>query len=183
MTTTSVGARSVGPLERPRLHACEEGHFVALGHLPHSFSSHPDRGRGPLGLQGGHREVADLIRSSERLAVSGDHEGLHETARQVVDTLGRHIDEEAASFSNLEAGRYGRLRSGQQTLLESANRFAAHPEADVGADLLALLVRQADIEEAAIHSDQRSPEVARTHGENLDFTTDWAIAAPVLASR
>ena len=183
MTTTSLGARRVGPPAGARLDGRKEAHLVDLGHIGHGPASHPARGRGPLGLQGGHRDVADLIRRSERLAASGDHDALQSAARQVLATLVRHIDEEGASFSNLETERYGRLRSGQQALLESASRFAAHPEADAGADLLALLVRQADIEEAAIHRDELPTEVPSTNGDRFGFTTDWAIAAPVLASR
>lgn len=138
-------------------------------------------GRGPLGLDGGHRELADLIRRSEVLAVGGDAERLHDAAQRVVETLVRHIDEERQGFENVATTQRGRLLAGQEALLDCATRFATNPAPDAGADLLALLVRQADTEEAALHAGNE-PTGQPPNGDRVEFNTDWAIAPPLVGS-
>ena len=175
----SFGTRRVLPSDATRLPGRDEGRLVDIPDMVQTSLTRPDGSHGPLGLQGGHREVADLIRRSEGLAVSGDLQALKATAGQVVTSLKRHIEEERASFRGVDPEQYRRLIAGQQALIDSATRFATHPAADAGADLLALLVRQADTEEASIHGGK-----GRTgnDGDRLEFTTDWAMAAPLSVS-
>lgn len=146
----------------------------------HGSSTRP--GRGPLGLDGGHRELADLIRRSEVLAVGGDAERLHDAAQRVVRTLVRHIDEERQGFEKVETARRGRLLAGQEALLDCATRFATNPAPDAGADLLALLVRQADTEDAALHAGIEPTGKQPSNGDKFEFNTDWAIAPPLVGS-
>ena len=142
---------------------------------------HSGPGRGQLGLQGGHREMADLIRSCEVLAAGGDDQALHDSAQRVLQMLVRHIDAERSLVSRIPASQRGRLLAGQRVLLERATGFATHPAPDAGADLLALLVRQADIEESAANAERERSEEWPAEGGQFEFTTDWAMTgAPLL---
>ena len=179
----SFGTRRVLPSELTRLPGRDKGRLVDISDIAQTALTHPGGSHGPLGLQGGHREVADLIRRSERLAVSGDLQALDATARQVVTSLMRHIEEERASFRSIDRGQCRRLIAGQQSLIDAATRFANHPAADAGADLLALLVRQADTEEASIHGETGPSDDPPTGGDRFEFATDWAMAAPPVSAR
>lgn len=177
------GSRGVAILGSNRLHGWDRADTIDIGPVVHRSVPYPGEGRGPLGLDGEHREVADLIRRGELLAVSGDEEELHDTARRVVQTLVRHIDEERPRFENVGAARRGRLLAGQEALLDSATRFATNPAPDAGADLLALLVRQADSEESAVSTIENEPTGNQpANRDPLEFTTDWVIGPALVGS-
>lgn len=149
-----------------------------LGDVRYRCSIHRSGDYGPLGLGGVHREVADLIRCSEVLAVRGDERALHDIARRVVPTLQRHIDKERPGFEYVDPAERRKLLAGQEVVLEYATRFAASPTPDVGADLLALLVRQADTEESAARHAAHEKQPANS--DQVRFTTDWAMAPPLV---
>lgn len=173
------GPRASDTANSGRSHGLVGADMADLGDVRYPCSIHRDAGYGPLGLEGVHREVADLIRCGEVLAVRGDERTLRDIARRVVQTLRRHIDKERPGFEHVDAAERRKLLAGQEAVLEYATRFATNPTPDVGADLLALLVRQADTEEAAaVHAAHEEQPASR---DQVQFTTDWAIAPPLVA--
>jgi hypothetical protein len=180
--SSEFGSGGVDVSGSNRLLRWDRADTIDTGPVMHRSLTYSGGGRGPLGLAGGHREAADLIRRSEVLAARGDEEALHDTAQRVVQTLVRHIDEERPRFQNVGAAQRGRLLAGQQALLDCATRFATNLAPDAGANLLALLVRQADNEEAAVYAENRPTVTQPSNSDQFAFITDWAIAAPLVGS-
>ena len=147
---------------------------------PVDVAPHPPR-PGPLGLDGMHREIADLIRRSEVLACRGCATTLHDTTDLLVRTLVRHLEDEQSELGLLTPAQREQVLAGQRALLDSAIAFAAHPVADAGADLLAMLVRQADTEQAAFPSGSPTA-TGRVSDLRFEFSTDWMVDPPPVLS-
>ena len=148
---------------------------------PVDVAPHPAQ-PGPLGLDGAHREIADLIRRSEVLTCRGSATILHDTTDVLVRTLVRHLEDEQSEFGLLAPAQREQVLAGQRALLDRAVTFAAHPVADAGADLLAMLVRQADAEQAAFPSG-RPTAPGRVSDRRFEFSTDWMVDPPPTSSR
>lgn len=129
-----------------------------------------------------HREIAEIIRRSEVLACHGDSATLHDTTDVLVRTLVRHLEDEQAELGPVAPSQREELLDGQRALLNRAVTFVAHPGADAGADLLAMLVRQADAERAAFPNGNPTPR-RRVSDPRFEFSTDWVINPPPSPSR
>ena len=132
----------------------------------------PPAGLGPLGLEGPHRDLADLIRRGERLGCGGDPTVVRDVARRFVARLTRHVAEECGEFERIDPPLRRHLEHGQRVLVARARAYASAPSPDSGADLLALLVRQADAERVAL---EHPPLAPHRRSVAVDFVTDWAL--------
>jgi hypothetical protein len=131
---------------------------------------------GPLGLDPTHREIADLIRQTEVLVCGRDAEGVQATADRLINTVVQHLDVEEAGMARIPTAGRRALLDGQRLFLERALDYARHPAPDAGADLMALLVRQADAERNVMLAEQATEDEHVIDVWAPDFVTEWALA-------
>lgn len=131
----------------------------------------------PLGLDTSHRALAQLIRVNQRSACGDDSASARANADRLVESVVRHIETEQDGIERLATDRRAAITDGQRTLLQRVRAYAARPSAEEAANLLALLVRQADAERAALPALAAAPLSPMLERPQYQFATEWAIAA------